>query len=340
MIKFSSMNPTRTRKKYLLQSAWHITAYWVVVGIFFAWFTSTQSAYGQEDLRQVEFRLVGYLPEYRANEIDFESARQLTDLILFSAEPTASGELDLSRLKDMPWPKLLQFKTAHRIRLIVSIGGWERSKGFAAAAGSDASRKQFALAAYKLCSTYRLDGIDLDWEHPKDAKEQQDYADLLAEIKNRFAPHGLTLSITMAAWQSLPADAFQSVDWIQIMAYDHEGKHSTLAGAKADVLKLLQAGAPKRKLTLGVPFYGRNLQTPTQTRTFREIADKHELPRDTDEIDGFYFNGPHTVEQKTGYALESGLGGVMVWEIAQDAPGKKSLLQSMRQTIDKNQRHR
>ena len=86
------------------------------------------------------FRIVGYLPNYR--EFDSVSTRGLTDLILFSATPTAKGDLDLSRLKKMPWAKLRAFKTQQRVRLILCVGGWERSANFATVATSDAAEAE------------------------------------------------------------------------------------------------------------------------------------------------------------------------------------------------------
>src|SRR5438132_1377969 len=62
------------------------------------------------------FRVVGYLPDYRAAEFDPATARPLTDLILFSAELTAAGQLDLTRLKDVPRAKLRAFKTREGVR--------------------------------------------------------------------------------------------------------------------------------------------------------------------------------------------------------------------------------
>jgi len=212
------------------------------------------------------FRITGYLPDYRAAEYDLEAARGLTDLIVFSAEPTASGGLDLSRIKNMPWARLRDFKTRLRVRLILCVGGWERSKNFAAVAGSDEKRRDFANAAVRVCLDQRLDGIDLDWEHPQSAAEEQSYAKLLAELKKSFEPHGLLLSVTIASWQNLPRNAFDLVDCINLMAYDHPGRHSTLEGAQADVKKLLDAGAPAGKITLGLPFYGRDITKPNNPR--------------------------------------------------------------------------
>lgn len=276
------------------------------------------------------FRIAGYLPDYRAKTFDPDAATALTDLILFSAEPTTAGDIDLSRLKNLPWAKLRTFKTQHRVRLILCVGGWERSKQFPAVAASADKRKAFATAAVRLCLDERLDGLDLDWEHPKDAAEQDGYAKLLAELKAAFQPHGLTLTVTMAAWQKLPREAFAAVDWVNLMAYDHAGRHSTFDGATADVKKLLAAGAPAEKLVLGLPFYGRDVNKSSRTLTYAEIVTKHTPAADVDEIDGVYFNGPATIRKKTEYARTAKLAGVMVWELGQDAAGEQSLLKTIR----------
>lgn len=122
------------------------------------------------------FRVVAYLPDYRAAEFDPVAARGLTDLILFSAEPTATGQLDLSRLKEIPWARLRTFMTLERVRLILSIGGWERSMHFSSVAGSGQKRREFIKAVVTVCLEERLDGVDLDWEHPKNDAEQAGYA--------------------------------------------------------------------------------------------------------------------------------------------------------------------
>lgn len=60
---------------------------------------------------QSGLRIAGYLPDYRMADFDVESATGLTDLILFSAEPGADGDLDLRRLRKCPWERLLEYKT-------------------------------------------------------------------------------------------------------------------------------------------------------------------------------------------------------------------------------------
>jgi GH18 family chitinase len=272
------------------------------------------------------FRIAGYLPDYRAAEFDPATAKPLTDLILFSAEPTAAGPLDLSRLKKMPWADLRAFKTKQRVRLILCVGGWERSKHFAAAAGSEKTRAEFVKSAVGVCLDERLDGLDLDWEHPKSAAEQSDYAALLADLRAGFQPHGLALSVTMAGWQKLPHAGFAAVDWVNLMAYDHPDRHSTFEAAQADVKRLLDAGAKAEQITLGIPLYGRDRDKPERAVSYRELLAKNKLDADADEVGRVFFNGPATVRRKTEYAAEANLAGVMVWELGQDATGESSLV--------------
>jgi GH18 family chitinase len=279
------------------------------------------------------FRLVGYLPDYRAADFDFASARGVTDLIVFSAEPGKDGALNLDRLKNVPWAKLREFKTRERVRLLLCVGGWGRSRHFPAVAASDEARRAFVKAAVRTCLDERLDGIDLDWEHPKNDQEQAGYAALLAACREGFARHGLVLSVTMAAWQRLPRAAFGSVDAVQIMSYDNKGRHATFEAAQADVTRLLGQGAPREKIVLGLPFYGRPIAGGRDALTYRQIVAKYRPVPETDEAEGIYWNGPATIRRKTRFALETGLGGVMMWELGQDATGTQSLLGAIHEAV-------
>ena len=54
---------------------------------------------------------------------------------------------------------------------------------------------------------------------------------------------------------------------------------------------------------------------------------------DIDEAGGFYYNGPATIQAKTRFAQDAGLGGMMIWELAHDARGDDALLQAMGKAI-------
>jgi chitinase len=278
------------------------------------------------------FRIAGYLPDYRMIDYDLEQAVGLTDLILFSAEPTAEGEIDFQRLKSAPWERLRQWKTRHRTRLILCLGGWDRSAAFARVSATAESRQRFARKVVAACLERRLDGVDIDWEHPRDAAEAEQYGLLLKELRAAFLPQGLLLSMTLAAWQPLTSDAIAAVDYVQVMAYDHPDRHSTFEGATADIERIRKAGAAAEKIVLGLPFYGREVKQFDKVQTWQQISARFpEL--NGDESDGLFFNGPRTIRRKTEWALSEKLGGVMVWELGQDAPGARSLLTIIRQTV-------
>ena len=310
---------------------WPFFAAWTL-----AWLAGIESvSFGQQPAipkQTTDFRVAGYLPNYRGDQIDELAMSRITDLILFSAEIQPDGSLDLKRLSSMPWERIKRLKTTYRVRLILCVGGWERSRGFSEMASDKKLRASFIRSAIDVCAAYRLDGVDLDWEHPKDEKEQQGYATILREMRAAFQPHGLCLSITMAAWQSVPKEAFEAVDWIQVMSYDHPGKHSTLEGAKADIDRLRAAGAPVAKLTLGLPFYGRKVGDHNQVKTYREL-NRAKLSEDIDEWEGYYFNGARMIRDKVAYAAEAGLAGVMIWELGQDAKGDGSLLKEIQKAV-------
>ncbi|CAF4305283.1 unnamed protein product, partial [Rotaria magnacalcarata] len=47
-----------------------------------------------------------------------------------------------------------------------AVGGWENSQYFSSIAASPDKRVRFIASTLKLLDEYRMDGIDIDWEHP------------------------------------------------------------------------------------------------------------------------------------------------------------------------------
>jgi chitinase len=281
-----------------------------------------------------KFRIVGYLPEYRVANIDVSVGRNLTDLICFSAQADATGDLKLGRLNTQVLQKLKAIQDRHPVDLLLCVGGWERSKGFPKLAGSPAARETFVAAVTNFCLENKFAGIDIDWEHPASDADYRDFATLLAAIKRGFEPHQLQLTIAVAGWQMLPAEAIEAVDRIHLMAYDSPGRHSTYEFAEADVKRLVKIGVPPAKICLGVPFYGRSIQNSAMVLPWLEIVGRFKPAADVDEVDGLYFNGLATIERKTKFALNQKLAGVMAWEIGQDAKDEQSLLRTMKTTVD------
>merc|ERR1712032_801245 len=83
-----------------------------------------------------------------------------------------------------------------------------------------------------------------------------------------------------------------------------------------------------KKLTMGVPFYGRHSKSGDWV-TYEDLVQRHDplaysidsVPAPTSQGGKQFsigFNGVDMIERKTKHALEHGIGGVMIWEAGQD----------------------
>ena len=279
------------------------------------------------------FRVTAYLPDYRLATLDPAALDGVTDLIFFSLQPTPTGDLDAALLPPPVLQKLRDLTQGKNIRLMAAIGGWQRSANFAPMATNATARNRFVQILTKFCLDNKLAGIDFDWEQPNNPAEQQAYADLLVATKKSFAAQGLRVMVALSPEPSLPKAALLAVDAIHLMAYDHDGMHATAAQAERDLQTVTDLGIPKKKILLGLPFYGRSVSDRNQDQTYAEIVRQFHPAPENDQVGPMYFNNVTTIQHKTQYALQNGFGGVMLWEIGQDAPGDASLLRAIRRVL-------
>ena len=275
------------------------------------------------------YAVCGYLPDYRIEGFNTALLQYATDVIYFSLEPKGDGTLVTGRFVAEHRKALAEWRTRHGFRLLVSVGGWGRSEGFAAISTDDARRREFVKTMTDFCIIHGFDGVDYDWEFPKTAKEKKGYIDLIRDTKQAFSPHGKIVTVALGHNQNLGKEAYELLDRVHIMSYDHAGKHSTLEHAKGDAARFVGFGVPEGKLLLGVPFYARNVKKRNDSKSYGDLAKAHDLGPGSDWAGDYYFNGIDTMKKKAAHAQELGLGGIMVWEIGQDARGGKSLLRAL-----------
>jgi chitinase len=127
---------------------------------------SALPADGASPQRDPQHRVVAYVASWSAappvihpehlTHINFAFAHiDKTGRAVFEPAAAGQGLLALQALK----------KANPRLRLIISVGGWQ-AEGFSDAALTDSSRLTFAKSAVALLREYGADGIDLDWEYP------------------------------------------------------------------------------------------------------------------------------------------------------------------------------
>ena len=286
---------------------------------------------GVQGTRESSFSIIGYLPEYRVEKSSPEQLGPITDLIYFGIKPPANGHLPVTPVKTSILRRLHEIKHITKCRLLICVGGWGRSTGFPTLAGNKDFRKQFISNMSGYCRANSFDGIDYDWEHPKGAKEQSTYVELLTETAKTFNKDGLIVTVAQASWQDLGKEVYRAVDRVHFMSYDHEFPQATLGKSKTDIKKLLGWGCPAEKIALGLPFYGRNRNR--DARTYAQLIGKRQK-KDADIIDGFAFNSRHTVKKKVQFAQEQKLNGIMIWELGQDASANnESLLKAIQSKV-------
>ncbi|CAO3630695.1 unnamed protein product [Cunninghamella blakesleeana] len=200
--------------------------------------------------------------------------------------PDESGKIsgfDQSQLQQV-------VKQAHdnQKTISLSVGGWTGSKYFSNLVISDTSRTAFADTLTKLVNDYNLDGIDIDWEYPNspngvacnanNPKDTDNYLELMKLLRKQLGDKKL---ITAAVAINPFNDGSQepsydlnsawgtTVDYLNVMVYDLAGmwnpttfanaalKGNGQAGSVDGAIKAWSdAGFPKNKLVVGVPFYG------------------------------------------------------------------------------------
>jgi len=270
-----------------------------------------------------EFLVIGYFPDYR--ELNPAWAGHLTDLVYFSAEPRADGSLDASRLTDETWLALAALQE-QGLRVHLTVGGWGRDSDFAELTADPQARQNFVSNLLDFALAHKIAGVDFDWEFPQTDVEFENYIVFLSEVKSAFSQQGLIVSVALPAEASFPLGKFAAVDRVHIMSYDRGERHATYEQAVADVRSFLDAGVAPSQLILGLPFYGREVAAFDNSLTYAEIMAAYSPAPEVDEVNGIYFNGLGTIRRKVCYGMEAGLGGFIVWELAQDTNDSTSLL--------------
>ncbi len=279
-----------------------------------------------------------------ADLVDFT---KLTHLDIAFANPMGlDGELSVT-----PHTKqLIELAHQNKVKVSISIGG-----GLASTTDSerklyfdligDAKRAAFVQRLERYVDEYKLDGIDVDLEGPAIDK---DYGAFVSDLAKALKPKGKLLTAAVSRWfggEQIPNETLGLFDFVNIMAYDatgpwdpsHGGQHSSLAYAKECTDYWLGRGVAKAKLALGVPFYGYGFGNAFNQGgyTFAEITSKYPGAESADQIgDTIWYNGIPTIQAKVKYAVDQGLGGVMIWCLNQDGKGKLSLLSAIHDALE------
>lgn len=297
----------------------------------------------------------GYLPHYRMSIVEAEVFDYLTHLYYFSLSTDTLGELgqisssgEFIYLEDRPSVtadinKLIQLRGEKDVKIYVVLGGWSGSVNFAEAVSKPSSRANLVGNITDFCQEHGLDGLDLDWETYKGEEQQINYGLLIDELSIAFEETDMDLSMAINPTRTYMIDKISNIDFIQLMSYGRtisEGTQVPMSTLRSWVDGWVNAGFSKAKLVIGIPVFGKTTADNSSIH-YKKIVELFDpLPSaDMCVYDGkpYYYNGINTVTEKSQYALDEELRGVMTWEVGQDLPpgDEKSLQKHIYQTIFK-----
>ncbi|MEJ7588712.1 MAG: glycosyl hydrolase family 18 protein [Ferruginibacter sp.] len=283
-----------------------------------------------------QFKVVGYVHPGKRQGPDLNkiSFQRLTHLNIAFVNPDSAGNLVLPAGFD----SLVQKAHEYHVKVLVSLGGGSHNP-FIAGMINDTNRKLFVQQLVQLTADHNLDGIDVDLEGDAIDKHYDPFiSDLSAGLKSM----GKLLTAAFASWNAeiIPSSALEKFDFINVMSYDQTGPwrpnqpgpHATYIKAEEDLHYWTGTrGMPKNKVNLGLPFYGYCFGTKYgESMSYGDIVTSFPGADTTDIIlpeggGAIYLNGLNTIQRKTAMALQNA-GGIMIWQLLQDAEGDKSLL--------------
>ena len=288
-------------------------------------------------------KVIGYFPinYIRASDIDKIPFQKLTHLNLAFLNPDSSGNFFVPEALDM----IIAKAHANRVKVLVSIGGGN-SPAYYSKLLNDTYRDSLCMHILHVITEYQLDGVDIDLEGNAIDEHYTIFISNLHHLLKREKKL-LTAAVATVYSSRLSNLALSMFDFINIMSYDktgpwalnHPGQHAPLAMAEEDIRYWnITRGISKKKIILGVPFYGYQFGRDTVTALrYSEIVEKFPGAEEQDSAsanDGaiIYYNGRETIRKKTNLALQKA-GGIMIWQILQDAEGPNSLLNVIDEAI-------
>ena len=273
------------------------------------------------------FRVSAYVTVDSVDSIDpGHLSNGITDVILIGDQPSymafdGRGNITLTSQAIHAIAKMKEYIGDLPIRLYCTLGG-----EFAQVVAFRRTREDLIPNILSFLEEYELDGVNFDWEFPTNATEQRNYSTFLTALGEALGDR-YTLSVALAHYcADLTPEAIAAIDRVEMMNYDiwdDENMHASLPLAIESVQKMLELGYRPEQINMGIPTYGRPMMGEAYWYDYRWYYNQlDENGMYYDESNGLTisFNTYDTVYEKTVWAIENGLGGVMTFAVHCDLP--------------------
>lgn len=302
-----------------------IIAFFMSVLLFFC-----GAVRGSTQEKAENFRVVSYLVVYdeaAIDAIDPSHFKDLTDVIIFGGYAVMHGDGKVTvsdklagvveRLKAMDENGTLRW----HLNFDLDTSGDQKMT-----MREDFRGKELARSIRAVLEEYDLDGAFFDYEFPQEWDAKLDFSIFLINLQQALGDDYL-IGAALQPWcASFLPGAIAAIDMVELMCYDNwddDGFHSTMELAKQDVKNMVKLGYKLNQIDLGLPFYARPTTKEGRWYDYRAYWDKiDENGLAVEEGTGLIasFNTPELIYEKTQWAIETGLAGVMIWHYHCDVP--------------------
>ena len=242
-------------------------------------------------------RVVGYYPQWvqgnlDPSEIDYSVITHVNHAFAWPDE-----EGNILHYDDMISQSITSVVHDHGAKILLSLGGWGNSWGFASSIESEEARSILIDNIISICENNNYDGIDIDWEHPAGVTQKNNLSNFIAELRQAFDdiyPEWLiSMAVPVSNWSGQHYDfnsLIQNVSYFNAMTYDFHGPWTDHAGHNAPLypspvndpdgavstgFNYLSntRGIPRSKINIGLAFYGKQYNALDINQAFQgEVA--------------------------------------------------------------------
>ena len=298
-------------------------------------------AYSSAADNNTPHRIVGYLPDWNYQPFRELDLSQLTHINIAFCNPDDNGRLYCD-IPERELKSIISAAHSSNVEVFAALGGGGGCDGYLKHLDTPEERAAFNSNIMDYCESYDFDGIDLDIELSSRNEIWNYYGDWCTELRTLCDERDMKMSTATAQWvaEKVSPETFALFDFVNVMAYDNdEDVHSHASYEYSEeCLDYFseRKKIPREKLVLGVPFYGRGYTADGELdwnsyMSFADIVSKGDEYYTADSYNGIAYNGADTIAKKA--ELANGYGGIMMWELTQDAKGEKSLLKVINATL-------
>lgn len=236
------------------------------------------------------------------------------------------------------------------LKILLSIGGWGSGR-FSEMVASDSLRNKFALDCKRVIDSYKIDGIDIDWEYPTvgaakisySPADTENYTLMMRDLRNAIGNDKVLTLASSARGAYIDFKAIEPyIDFVNVMTYDmdvapkhhsamYRSEHTGEMSCEESVKAHLAAGVLASKLVMGIPFYGRARGELGRSASYGKIVtldssytqmwdDVAKCPYLVDTAGNIIcsYENPKSIEIKCKYVIDNDLRGIMYWEYSAD----------------------